>query len=132
MNIGRVYFAIFGEMLDAEVVTRELRLTPTRILQKGRPIPKQTWWELSTQEIASELVDVYSMSEEVVEKLVGMEGKIREIAQRYDAETVLEVVLTFSLNEEVSTPAIGFSKKVVRFMSEVGGFIDVDTYRGES
>jgi starvation-inducible outer membrane lipoprotein len=72
------------------------------------------------------------MSEEVVGKLAGKEEKINELVQRYDSETVLEVVLTISLNEELSTPAIGFSKKVVRFMAEVGGFIDVDTYRGES
>jgi hypothetical protein len=46
-------------------------------------------------------------------------------------EAVLEVVLTITLDETKSTPAIGFDSRVISFLHEVGASIDIDTYRGE-
>ena len=95
-------------------------------------MPKTSWWELSTGEVESECIDIYEMSEAVIELLVGKEEQIRFVVEKYDAQAVLEVVLTISMKESVSTPAIGFSEKVVKFMADVGGYIDIDTHRGES
>jgi len=37
--------------------------------------------------------------------------------------------LWFSINEEHSTPAIGFEVEAVKFLGEIGAFVDVDTYK---
>jgi len=33
------------------------------------------------------------------------------------------------MNEEHSTPAIGFEVDTVKFLGEIGAFIDIDTYK---
>ena len=39
------------------------------------------------------------------------------------------MVLWFSMNEEHSTPAIGFEVETVNFLGEIGAFVDIDTYK---
>jgi hypothetical protein len=84
---------------------------------------------LSTDKVVSELVDVYSMSAALIELLIPRESRITAAMKEHNLEAVLEVVLTISADETVSTPAIGFDAPVVAFMSRLGGSIDVDTYR---
>ncbi len=48
---------------------------------------------------------------------------------RFNLSPRLEVVLWFSVNEEHSTPAIGFEVDTIKFLGEIGAFIDIDTYK---
>lgn len=45
-----------------------------------------------------------------------------------DLYAVLEVVLYISTDDAVSTPAIGFSNRVLAFLADVNASIDIDTY----
>ena len=130
LNEGRVYFGLFGDDFDPDGL--DLGIAPTKTQRRGNPIPKRSSWILSTDKVVSELVDVYSMSSSLVRSLLPCEARIIDAMKIHKLEAVLEVVLTISPNESLSTPAIGFDVEVVSFMSRVGGSIDIDTYRGES
>jgi hypothetical protein len=127
-NEGRVYFALFGSDFDPDHL--HLGISPTETRRRGNPRPKQSSWILSTDKVVSDVVDVYSMSSALIESLIPHEARIVEAVKAHKLEAILEVVLTISTDESVSTPAIGFDAKVVSFMSRIGGSIDIDTYLG--
>ena len=130
MNSGEVYFALRGASLDPSAVTTALGILPTRTLVKGEPRPKISTWELSAGKVSEQVVDVYRLSDDLVGMLADHAAAIREVAADQRADVVLQVVLTISQDERMSTPAIGFSKAVISFLASVGASIDIDTYRG--
>jgi hypothetical protein len=69
------------------------------------------------------------MAEEIVEKLRPKKDKILEAINKFNLKPRFEVVLWFSVNEEHSTPAIGFEPETVKFLGEIGALIDIDTYK---
>lgn len=129
-NEGRVYFGLFGDDFDPESLS--IGVAPTRTARKGSPIPKNSSWIFSSEKLQSELIDVYEMSSALIRALKPHAHKIREAMQAHHLEAVLEVVLTITPDDSVSTPAVGFDSTVISFLNEVGASIDVDIYRGES
>ena len=132
-NEGRVYFALDGDDFDPDEVTEFLGIKPTSIRRKGSKvlgkIPKMNSWELSTDHIINECIDVFEMTTEIVNKLKPKKDLILQAKVRFNALPRFEVVLWLSLNEEHSTPAIGFEVETVEFLGEIGAFVDIDTYK---
>lgn len=132
-NEGRVYFALDGENFDPNELTKFLGIDPTSIKLKGSKIPgqipKRSSWELSTENVVNDYIDVYKMSSEIINKLLPVKKLIIEAKDRFDVVPRFEVVLWFSMNEEHSTSAIGFDANTINFLSEIGAFIDIDTYK---
>ena len=133
LNEGRVYFALDGDNFTPDEVTRVLGISPTKIALKGSRVsgrlPKYTTWSLSTENIENEYIDVYEMASSIIEQLEPKKEEIVKLIKKLNLRPRLEVVLTFSMNEEHSTPAIGFEASTVKFLADVGAFIDVDTYK---
>jgi hypothetical protein len=127
-NEGRVYFALIGSDFDPESL--DLGIRPTKTRRRGDPYPKDSSWILSTDKVVSDVVDIYAMSSALIESLLPFEEKIVAAMTAHQLVAVLEVVLTISVDDSVSTPAIGFDTAVVSFIARVGGSIDIDTYRG--
>ncbi len=132
LNEGEVYFCLFGDGFDPGSISEEIGIEPTRIKHKGVPIPKQSSWIYSTGKIKHEIIDVYQMASSVVSALASYAENIRRVKERYALDAVLEVVLTVTPDDSISTPAIGFDLDVIDFLHKVGATIDIDTYRGES
>ena len=132
-NEGRVYFALDGEDFDPDEVTDFLGIQPTSTRRKGSKvpgtIPKMNSWELSTDNIVNDYIDVFEMATEIVNKLKSKKDLIIQAKERFNVLPRFEVVLWFSMNEEHSTPAIGFEVETVEFLGEIGAFVDIDTYR---
>jgi len=131
MNEGEVYFCLFGDNFEPDEVTKIIGLSPTRTRKKANPIPKCSSWEYSTGKIEDEVVDVFEMSSSLVAILAPYIDNILEAKKEYDLQAVLEVVLTITVDESKSTPAIGFESDVIKFLYKVGATIDIDTYRGD-
>lgn len=129
-NEGRVYFGLFGDDFDPESLA--IGVAPTKTARKAIPIPKQSSWMYSSERVRGEVIDVYKMSASLVADLEPHIQNIREAMQRHSLEAVLEVVLTISPDDSVSTPILGFDQRVIEFLNDVGATIDVDLYRGES
>ncbi len=132
-NEGRVYFALDGDDFDPDDVTVFLGIEPTSIKRKGAKvpgiIPRMNSWELSTDNIVDEHIDVFKMSTEIVNRLKGKKDLILQAKDIFNVLPRFEVVLWFSNNEEHSTPAIGFEVETVEFLGEIGAFVDIDTYK---
>lgn len=132
-NECRVYFALYGDNFDPEEITRFLGIEPTSTKRRGENvpghIPKFSSWTLSTENVTGDIADVYDLASEIVRKLQPKRDSIIEVMNRFCAFSKLQVVLSISIKDEVSTPAIGFDVETTRFLGEIGAFIDVDTYK---
>jgi hypothetical protein len=112
-NEGYVYFGLRGAF-DPEEITLRLGITPTSSCAQGarhpeRGLPKTSLWEVSTGRIIAECIDVYELADQIVSKLEGNTSQIKDAIAALDLYAVLEVVLYFSTDDGVSTPAIGVS-----------------------
>ncbi len=132
-NEGRVYFSLDGDDFDPDELTQFLKIEPTSVIRKGSKIPgqipKMSSWKFSTENIVDEYIDVFEMATGIVNKLKPVKQLIIQAKDCFNVSPRLEVVLWFSINEEHSTPAIGFEIDTVKFLGEVGAFIDIDTYK---
>ena len=132
-NEGRVYFALDGDDFEPDVVTEILGILPTSVMIKGSKIPNKlpanNSWELSTENVVNDYIDVFAMAESITDTLVPIKDKIKGVIETYNLVPRLEVVLWFSVNEQHSTPVIGFEPSTLSFLGEIGAFIDIDTYK---
>jgi len=129
MNKSEVYFCIVGDDFDPDIVTERIGIQPSRILRKGSPLPRFSSWAFSSGKVTSEIVDVYELSSRVIATLAPHAEAIRSVMEDNDLSAFLEVVLHISMDESLSTPAIGFDTSVVEFLAKIGASIDIDTYR---
>jgi len=133
VNEGEVYFALRGDhVFDPDVITQRLGIEPTRVMRKADPRPKITSWELSSGKVVDEVVDVYSMSSNLVSRLAGSSESIKQLVDELNLSAVLQVVLRIAMDDSKSTPAIGFDENTIKFLGKVGASIDVDTYRNDN
>ena len=132
-NECRVYFAFYGDGFDPEELTRFIGIEPTSTKLKGEKVPgrvpKNSSWTLSTDNVSGERADVYELASEIVSQLQPKKDLIIKAMERFSAFSKLQVVLSLSMKEEVSTPAIGFDVSTTKFLGEIGAFIDIDTYK---
>ena len=132
-NEGRVYFALDGDDFNPDEITEFLGIAPTSVRRKGTKIPgkvpKINSWELSTEQVVSDFIDVFAMSTEIINQLKPIKDRIIQAKERFNVSPRFEVVLWFSMNEEHSTPAIGFEVETVEFLGEIGALVDIDTYK---
>lgn len=129
MNEGALYFRIFGDAFDPDIITQRLNIQPSRVTRKRDPIPKFNSWELASEKVAGPVVDLYEMAEPLIRQLEPKAEEIRRLVDELGASAVLQSVLWISTDEEESTPAIGFDEKTIQFLSKVRGSVDVDTYK---
>lgn len=83
---------------------------------------------MSTERIVAEYIDVYELADEIIARLEPHAAKLGDAIADLELYAVLEVVLYFSTDDDVSTPAIGFSNRVLRFLASINASIDIDTY----
>ncbi len=133
INEGRVYFALDGDNFEPDELTQFLEIEPTSVMRKGSNIPDKlppkSSWELSTENVVNNYIDVFDMATSIIEQLKPKKKMILDAINRFNLSPRLEVVLWFSVNEEHSTPAIGFEVDTIKFLGEIGAFIDIDTYK---
>lgn len=127
-NEGEVYFKLVGEF-DPDIVTKELGIEPTRVKRKGSPMPKYDAWHYSQGKATADFIDIYEMSSKLIETLDPKANAIVEVIKKHKLIAELQVVLWITMNDEISTPTIGFEQNVIQFLSKVGASIDIDTYR---
>ncbi len=131
-NEGQVYFAFDGKDFNPHEITNFLGIQPTKIRLKGElpsgKLPKYSSWILSTENIIDEYIDIFDMATALVKILKPKINMINDVRKKFNVTTRLEVVLSFSIDEGTSTPAIGFESETIDFLGKVGANIDIDTY----
>lgn len=121
-----------GDDFDPDEVTKFLGLQPTSICRKGSKIsgktPRSNSWQLSTENIVENYIDVFELSSKIIARLKPKKALILQAKEQFNISPRFEVVLSFSMDEEQPTPAIGFDVETVQFLGDIGAFIDIDTY----
>lgn len=131
-NKGRAYFALVGYHFNPDDITRLLGIEPTSVNNAGAfsslDKPVISSWELSTDTINSneEDVDVYKLTENIMKQLDPVKDKIPEVCKSHNLSPRMGVVLTLSIDKDESSPDVGFGARTIRFLADIGAFIDVE------
>ena len=136
LNECYLYFALTGRGFDPDAVSAALNLAPTRAVYEGSTgmggrILGHSSWQYGTPVLRGD--DVFRLNEiadELIAALLPVQDKIAELIKAHRLEACVMVVLTVSTDERDSTPAIGFSPRVISFCHAVGASIEFDIYRG--
>lgn len=128
-NKGRVYFALSGYHFNPDDVTQVLGIEPTTVdaggLAGSVDKPSISSWEIST-DIITEDVDVYALTEIILKKLEPIKDDILQIIKSHNLSPRIGVVLTLSVDKNEACPDVGFGARMVKFLAEIGAFINID------
>lgn len=128
-NQVRAHFTLAGYHFNPDVVTQHLGIQPTSVDASGARSdlnkPVLSSWELSTETV-SDNIDVYKLTDDLIKKIEPMKAKILEICKIHNLSPRLNLILVLSIDKGESVPDVGFGGKTVRFLGEVGAFINVD------
>jgi hypothetical protein len=129
-----IYFGLAGEF-DPLEVENIIDLKPTESMAKHarfpeRKLPKCSLMRFAQTHFEEEAVifDTYKLAEKVIEILEPYQDQISYVVQSFELDATLEVVFELPTSEEISTPILGFSNRVINFLSAVGASIDMDSY----
>ncbi len=128
-NECEVYFKLYGDDFDPNIISETIGLEPTRTRRKGEPRAKFSFWILSIGKVESEAIDVYEMASKLVKKIKPHKDKIIKAIKAHGLSAELQVVLWIPTDESISTPAIGFETETIQFLSDIGASIDIDSYK---
>lgn len=130
-----IYFGLTGEF-DPTEVAQEIDLAPMRSAGKHSKNPEKRIPRCSIMRFAQtdadqneEVLDVHALADRLVEQLEPYAEQFASAIKKHDAKATLHVVFSFPVSEEVSTPILGFSNRVIRFLTSTGATIDMDSYR---
>jgi len=130
-----IYFGIRGDF-DPAALAAEIGLEPTSCKAKHSRDPEKMLPPKSSLRFAQTHAplddpspDIYHLADLVCGILKDHAGQIAESVRAHDLAATFQVVLDFPVSDDISTPAIGFSDEVVRFVARTGASIDIDTYR---
>jgi len=118
-----------GYHFNPDDITRLVGLEPTRIDASGAGSaldkPVLSTWELSTDTVTDE-VDVYKITDELIKQIEPAKEKILEVIKSHNLSPRIGVVLLLSVDKDESVPEVGFGARTIRFLSEIGAFINVE------
>ncbi len=128
-NKGRVYFALSGYHFNPDNITRLLGIEPTSVDASGAGSrldkPVISSWELSTETMTDD-VDVYDLTNELIKQIEPAKDKILEVIKSHNLSPRIGVVLILSVDKNEPAPDVGFGARAIRFLAEIGAFINVD------
>lgn len=128
-NKGRAYFALGGYHFDPDDITRLLGIEPTSVNAAGanstldKPIISS--WELSTDNVTDD-VDVYALTDSIIKQLEPIKEKLLQVIKSHNLSPRIGVVLVLSVDKDESVPDVGFGARTIRFLGEIGAFINVE------
>lgn len=128
-NKGRAFFALAGYHFNPDDITQLLGIEPTSIdasgARSGLDNPVLSLWELSTDTVTDD-VDVYKLTETIVKQLDPVKDKILQVAKSHNLSPRIGVALELSVDKDESVPDVGFGARTIKFLAEIGAFINVD------
>lgn len=128
-NQARAYFTLSGYHFDPDDITRVLGIQPTTIdaagATSGLDKPLISSWELSTDTVTDD-VDVYELTRKLIKQVEPAKEKILQVIKSHNLSPRIGVVLVLSIDKDESVPDVGFGARTIRFLADIGAFIDVN------
>lgn len=132
MDKSYVYFTLFGENLDVDMVSNQLNIKPSRIQKKGNT--EKIWWieTYSSRELHTEhwkeYYDMRILIEEIVDKLYSKIVIINDLKSKFQLESRIYTIMCIDENELVSTPSIWHTLKITDFLYQTQTITETDIY----
>lgn len=128
-NKVRAYFGLAGYHFNPDDITRLLGIEPTSIDASGArgslDKPALSFWELSTETVTDD-IDVYKLTEDLIKQIEPAKEKILQVAKSHNLSPRIVVELILSVDKDESEPEVGFGARTIKFLSEIGAFINLD------
>jgi hypothetical protein len=128
-NKGRAYFTLAGYHFNPDDITKLLGIEPTSVngagANSGLDKPVISSWELSTDSVTDD-VDVFELTNNIIKQLEPVKEKILQVIESHNLSPRIGVILTLSVDKGESSPEVGFGARTIRFLAELGAFINVD------
>ena len=128
-NTARAYFMLAGYHFNPDDITRLLAIEPSKTDASGAGSaldkPVLSTWELSTDTVSDD-VDVYKLTDELIKRIEPAKDKILEVIKSHNLSPRIGVVLVLSVDKDESVPEVGFGARTIKFLSEIGAFINVE------
>ena len=128
-NKARAYFALAGYHFNPDDITRLLGIEPTSVnaagASSGLDKPVISSWELSTDTITGD-VDVFELTNQLIKQVEPAKDKILQVIKSHNLSPRIGVVLVLSVEKNETVPDVGFGARTIRFLAEIGAFINVD------
>ncbi len=128
-NEGRAYFALSGYHFNPDDITRLLGIKPTTVnaagANSGLDKPVVSSWELSTA-MHTDDFDVYKMTDVITKQLEPIKDKILQVIKSHNLSPRIGVILVLSVDKNETVPDVGFGARTIRFLAEIGAFINVE------
>jgi hypothetical protein len=128
-NKGRAYFTLAGYHFNPDDITSLLGIEPTAVdaagANSGLDKPVISSWELSTDWVTDD-VDVFQLTDIIIKQLEPVREKILQVIESHNLSPRIGVVLTLSVDKDAVCPEVGFGARTIRFLAELGAFINVD------
>lgn len=128
-NKGRAYFMLAGYHFNPDDITSLLGIEPTAVNNAGAGSaldkPVISSWELSTNNISDD-IDVYALTDIIIKQLEPIKEKLLQVCKSHNLSPRIGVNLVLSVDKDESSPEVGFGARTIRFLAEIGAFINVD------
>jgi hypothetical protein len=128
-NKGRAYFTLAGYHFNPDDITRLLGIEPTSVdasgARSGLDKPVISLWELSTDTNTDD-VDIYKLTDTLIKQLEPVKDKILQVTKSHNLSPRIGVVLVLSTDKGKSVPEVGFGARTIRFLADIGAFINVE------
>ena len=128
-NKARAHFTLSGYHFNPDDITRLLGIEPTSVDASGARSsldkPVISSWELSTETVTDD-VDVYKLTDNLIKQIEPAKEKILQVAKSHNLSPRIGVELVLSVDKEESVPDVGFGARTIRFLADIGAFINVD------
>jgi len=128
-NKARVHFTLGGYHFNPDDVTRLLGIEPTTTDASGMrgslDKPALSFWELSTETVTDD-IDIYKLTDQLIKQIEPAKEKILEVIKNLNLSPRIELKLTLSVDKDESVPDVGFGARTIKFLAEIGAFINVD------
>lgn len=128
-NEARAHFTLAGYHFNPDHVTQHLGIQPTSVDASGANSdltkPMLSSWELSTATVTDD-IDVYKLTDELIKQIEPVKDKILAICKSHNLSPRIGVVLVLSVDKGETVPDVGFGARTIRFLSEIGAFINID------
>lgn len=130
-----IYFNLYGDKFPLEVVSEQLKVSPTKSFSKGDIISKAnesdsesrtrsyTSWELGTG--YQESLDVGEMMEQVIVQIKDKSAIINELKREFGLECRFTIVIKMN---DGHTPAFHLDISVIDFANRIKADFDIDLY----
>ena len=128
-NEARAHFTLSGYHFNPDDITRLLGIEPTSVdasgANSGLDKPVISSWELSTDNTTDD-VDVYKLTDIIIKQLEPVKDKILQVIKSHNLSPRIGVVLVLSVDKDEMVPEVGFGARTIRFLAEIGAFINID------